>query len=558
MQEHDEAMKNNPDAEKAEGQNALSQPKDVFISYASEEKEKAKHIKEILEANGISCWMDDRDIPLGDSYGEEIPGALKECPIVILLLSENSQRSPWVSREILQAINNGKKVIPYKIEDCQLTEKFEFVMQENHYIDGFADETSAMNRVVDSIHTFLRRTDEHSFVYVSKPEMPVKKSEGKGKWIAAAVVVILAILGGLWWYALHRPSGTEDSAATTLGAPAAENAAAQTSAAKVYFSEALPFSKAGFYESYENMSSEIQNEIHSNLAFSILSFVRNFGDQDAVIEKISCEIQELTPIEKPVMGINGYIHDNVLKVFLMNDGWGDAENVEISVETAQLEDKPAFSSIGKAFSEAVQADAAAGKIVYGTEYSLDPAEVKDWAEKNKQESKVSVCGLIMKCRCGEDESVTECTLDYDPETNSFSINQEVPGGIGDGSGSITLFGLLDVDQNPSAITFSGQDAYPVVEDTFRIETVIVATKSCKLNCKGVYSVNGERQETDSYSIDVVVPRFYERSFSDPYSSLMQEIAQADTTDATELAKIAAPYQYDAENYLQILKDNYLK
>lgn len=554
MQNHDEEMKVVSSAENADEQNDVTLPKDVFISYSSLEAEKATHIRDILQANGISCWMAPDIIPAGSSYLKEIDTAISGCKVLIVLLSEKAQNSEWVTSEVELARDEGKVIIPYKIEDCKLNSAFRVLVKTKQYVEGYKDEKKAIQKALDSIHTALRQPHEPE-IMKTNPN-PSRPAGGKGKWMAAVIVVILAILGGLYWFSTQKHVEDENTGAEA--ASALEGTLAQSSAAKVYFSEALPFNEAGFYENYETISHEIHNEIHSRLAFSILSFVRNFGDQDAVIEKISCEIQELTPVEKPVMEINGYIRDNVLKVLLMNDGWGDAEDVEISVETAQLEDKPVFSSISEALFGTTKADAAAGKIVYGAEYSLDTTEVKEWAEKNMPGSKFKVCGLTMKCRCGEDESVMECILDYDPETNSFSIDEEVPGGIGDGSGSITLFGYLDVDQNPSAITFSGQDAYPVVEDTFRIETVIVASKSCLLSCKGVYSVNGELQETDSYSIDVVVPRFYERSFSDPFSSLMQAIAQADTSDEAELSKIVDPYRYDAEKYLQVLKENYLK
>lgn len=554
MQNHEEEVKNIAETENAEEQKALTLPKDVFISYSSLEAEKAEHIRDILQANGISCWMAPDSIPAGSSYLNEIYDAVSSCKVLIVLLSEKAQNSEWVTSEVEIARDESKVIIPYKIEDCKLNKAFRVLIKTKQYVEGFKDENKAIQQVMDSIHTALNQPAAPKIVYAN-PSGPAGAG-GKGKWIAAILVVILAILGGLFWYRSHKNAEEVNTASEAVSA--LEGTQAPTSAAKVYYAEALPFSEAGFYESYASMSHQIHNEIHSDLAFSILSFVRNFGDQDAVIEKISCEIQELTPVEEPVLEINGYIRDNVLKVFLMNDGWGDARDAEISMETAPLEDKPSFASISKALSGAVQTDAGAGQIVYGAEYALDTAELADWAEKNMQGSKFKVCGLVMKCRCGEKESVMECVLDYDPETDSFSIDEEVPGGIGDGSGSITLFGFLDVDQNPSAITFSGQDAYPVVEDTFRIETVIVASKSCLLNCKGVYSVNGQLQETDSYNIDVVVPRFNQRSFSAPDSPLLQEIAQADTRDAEALSKIAAPYRYDAEKYLQVIKENYQK
>ena len=550
MQEYDEDMKNNPDAEKTEGQNALTQPKDVFISYSSLEAEKAIHIRDILEANGISCWMAPDSIPAGSSYLDEINDAISGCKVLIVLLSEKAQNSEWVISEVEIARDERKYIIPYKIEDCKLSSAFRVLIKTKQHVEGFGDEKKAIQQVMDSIRTVLNQPIE--------PEITYTRTSGpagsKGKWIAAAVILALVILGGAWWYVSNRSSGTEDSAAAAAGAPATENTAAELSAARVYYSEALPYTKAGFYQSYDSRPAEVRTDIQVSEAFSILSFVRNFGDRDAVIEKISCEIEQLTPTEVPVIHINGFIQDNILKLFLMNDGWGDASGVEIRCSVSPSGEVPAFSSIEQALSPVKTADAAAGTIVYAAEFAFDPSEVQEWAEKNKITTPTQLGLVNVVYTYEEEESEAQYQLYYYPDSKSLGLDEGGAGGMGDG-GSITLFGLLDVDQNPSAITFSGQDAYPIVHDTFRIETVIVPTKSCLVRCKGVYSVNGERQETDTYNISVSVPRFYPGSFSRLSSKLIQEIAQADATDAAALEKIAGQYRYDAKEYVQFLKDD---
>ena len=56
---------------------------DIFISYASEDRNKAEELAETLSARGWSIWWD-RKIPLGKSYDEVIEKALGEskCAIV--------------------------------------------------------------------------------------------------------------------------------------------------------------------------------------------------------------------------------------------------------------------------------------------------------------------------------------------------------------------------------------------------------------------------------------------------------------------------------------------
>ena len=85
--------------------------KDVFISYKAEEIEEASWVKSVLESNGISCWMAPSCIPGGSSYAVEIPQAIRQAKVFVLILSSKAQSSQWVSREVDLAINEGKIVL---------------------------------------------------------------------------------------------------------------------------------------------------------------------------------------------------------------------------------------------------------------------------------------------------------------------------------------------------------------------------------------------------------------------------------------------------------------
>ena len=60
----------------------------VFISYSSKEYDEAYAIKQVLETNGISCWMAPQSIPSGSDYSHEIPRAIKSCEVFLLILSK--------------------------------------------------------------------------------------------------------------------------------------------------------------------------------------------------------------------------------------------------------------------------------------------------------------------------------------------------------------------------------------------------------------------------------------------------------------------------------------
>lgn len=125
---------------------------DVFISYSSRENEAAEAVRNILEKNQIPCWMAPRDIPSGSNYAKEIPVAIRGCQVFVLMFSENAQSSPWVLRELDTAVNCGKVIIPFMLENCQLSDEFNFLLTGAQRHAAYRKKAEAMESLVTRIH----------------------------------------------------------------------------------------------------------------------------------------------------------------------------------------------------------------------------------------------------------------------------------------------------------------------------------------------------------------------------------------------------------------------
>jgi hypothetical protein len=87
---------------------------DIFISYASADRERAGAVSRALQARGWSVWWD-RAIPPGRQYDDVIEDALDGAKCVVVLWSKTSTASTWVRNEASEAMRR-KVLIPATID----------------------------------------------------------------------------------------------------------------------------------------------------------------------------------------------------------------------------------------------------------------------------------------------------------------------------------------------------------------------------------------------------------------------------------------------------------
>ena len=111
-------------------------PSEIFISYSRKDLDKVKPIKEELEDNGFSCWIDIDGIESGEAnFKRKIIPALNECKIVLFFISMDSQKSEWVAKEVGYAKRHEKRVVPLRFNDDKLVGEFDFDYGEANIID---------------------------------------------------------------------------------------------------------------------------------------------------------------------------------------------------------------------------------------------------------------------------------------------------------------------------------------------------------------------------------------------------------------------------------------
>jgi hypothetical protein len=74
--------------------NLFSTMSDIFISYASADRERARLLADALAQKGWSVWWD-RTIPPGEEFDQVIEEALDAAKCVVVLWSKTSTASSW-------------------------------------------------------------------------------------------------------------------------------------------------------------------------------------------------------------------------------------------------------------------------------------------------------------------------------------------------------------------------------------------------------------------------------------------------------------------------------
>jgi len=99
--------------------------KGVFLSHSSHDKEFVAQLATDLVNLGFPVWFDSWDVETGDSLYNRIYEGIDASSFLILVLSPNSVKSRWVTKELNGALTKeeelGRKfVLPVKIGKCKV------------------------------------------------------------------------------------------------------------------------------------------------------------------------------------------------------------------------------------------------------------------------------------------------------------------------------------------------------------------------------------------------------------------------------------------------------
>jgi len=128
---------------------------DVFLSHASEDKARARRLKDKLESVGVRVFFDETSITWGDSIVEKINHGLLKSSFFMPFLSENFTSKGWTNKELNSAIamnaNRKGRILPIKDEGFSVEDNYPLLNETLYQVWPKVGEDEFLGKIADAI-----------------------------------------------------------------------------------------------------------------------------------------------------------------------------------------------------------------------------------------------------------------------------------------------------------------------------------------------------------------------------------------------------------------------
>ncbi len=147
----------------------------VFISYKSEYREFARAVKSELNQWGFATWLDVDNIQPGDYFRHKIQEGLDSSDVLLMVLTEEAQRSREVMAEVDYFLDVNKPVVPLRHREFKPL----YIFVSIQYIDFVADQANGFVQLKHRLNELAQSTAPVISEAESKPEPAAEQEAPK-------------------------------------------------------------------------------------------------------------------------------------------------------------------------------------------------------------------------------------------------------------------------------------------------------------------------------------------------------------------------------------------
>ena len=125
---------------------------EVFISYASQDRDRILDLVDRLGTAGVSVWIDQMGIEGATMWSQEIVAAIRGCKILILAISKHAAGSENVVKEVALASEGRKRILPVYLEQAEIPESMAYQLAGIQRVEFFkGQEDTALQPVIRAL-----------------------------------------------------------------------------------------------------------------------------------------------------------------------------------------------------------------------------------------------------------------------------------------------------------------------------------------------------------------------------------------------------------------------